>query len=128
MDESIYPGRESPPREDLGYSGRRFVYLLVALSIPFYTYLQSCYGVVARSFTATALWLVAAGLVWTVMGGIRRVWFTPLSHFPGPKYAGLTLWSEFWWDVVKRGTFMWRIKDMHDQYGGTDAPREPEKC
>ncbi|KAH8651124.1 cytochrome P450 [Xylariales sp. PMI_506] len=56
-------------------------------------------------------------LLYVVFAGVRRVWFSPLSKFPGPKFAVLTLWNEFYWDVVKRGSFMWKIRDMHEKYG-----------
>jgi hypothetical protein len=61
--------------------------------------------------------LLATCLGYIVVGAIRRVYFSPLSKFPGPKWAATTLWNEFYWDVVKRGTFMWKIKEMHDHYG-----------
>jgi len=64
----------------------------------------------------------AACLLYVVLGGIRRVWFSPLSKFPGPKFAALTLWNEFYWDVVKRGTFIWKIEEMHDKYGKKNLP------
>ncbi|KAK5124234.1 hypothetical protein LTR85_001937 [Meristemomyces frigidus] len=41
----------------------------------------------------------------------------PLSKFPGPKLAALTLWYEFYYDVVKRGRYTWRIGEMHEKYG-----------
>ncbi|KAK3343373.1 cytochrome P450 [Lasiosphaeria hispida] len=63
------------------------------------------------------LWTGVAAFVWAVFGGVRRVWFSPLSNFPGPKLAWLTLWNEFYWDVVRRGTFIWKIQEMHEQYG-----------
>ncbi|KAK1750420.1 cytochrome P450 monooxygenase sdnE [Echria macrotheca] len=63
------------------------------------------------------LWLGLAGLTWTLITAVRRVYFSPISHIPGPKSATLTLWNEFWWDVVKRGTFIWKIREMHAQYG-----------
>jgi len=63
------------------------------------------------------LWLAVAGFTWAAVGGIRRIWFSPLSKFPGPKLAWLTIWNEFYWDVVRRGTFMWRIQEMHEKYG-----------
>ncbi|KAK3693065.1 cytochrome P450 [Podospora appendiculata] len=66
---------------------------------------------------STLLYAGAAGFLFLLIGGIRRVWFSPLSKFPGPKFAALTLWNEFYWDVVKRGTFMWKIEEMHKKYG-----------
>ncbi|KAM7211957.1 cytochrome P450 monooxygenase sdnE [Rhypophila decipiens] len=55
-----------------------------------------------------------ATVFYIVVGGIRRVDLSPLSKFPGSKLAALTLWYEFYWDGVKRGTHIWR---MHKKYG-----------
>ncbi|KAK6209990.1 cytochrome P450 [Colletotrichum tabaci] len=59
----------------------------------------------------------AASLLYLVAVAVSRVYFSPLAGFPGPKLAALTLWNEFYWDVVKRGTFIWRIEEMHRKYG-----------
>lgn len=49
--------------------------------------------------------------------GVYRLYISPLSKFPGPKLAALTLWYEFYYEVVKRGRFAWEIKRMHEVYG-----------
>lgn len=72
---------------------------------------------VVLNFNSAVLALVAAWLLYCVIGGIRRLYFSPLSKFPGSKFAALTLWNEFYWDVVKRGQFMWRIEEMHKEHG-----------
>lgn len=72
----------------------------------------------ASSSLVQLYWVGATGLLlYVVLGAIRRLYFSPLSRFPGPKLAALSLWNEFYWDVVKRGTFIWRIEDMHRKYG-----------
>ncbi|KAL9015525.1 MAG: hypothetical protein Q9185_007080 [Variospora sp. 1 TL-2023] len=48
---------------------------------------------------------------------VYRLYFSPLSKFPGPKIAAATLWYEYYYDVVKRGRYTWRIKELHKQYG-----------
>ncbi|KAK0742081.1 cytochrome P450 [Apiosordaria backusii] len=60
---------------------------------------------------------IIGGLCWMMITGIRRLYFHPLSKFPGPKLAALTLWYEFYWNVIKQGQLMWRIQEMHKQYG-----------
>ena len=49
--------------------------------------------------------------------GIYRLYFDPLSKFPGPKIAALTLWYEFYYDVIKRGRYTFEIEKMHKVYG-----------
>ena len=49
------------------------------------------------------------------------MYFSPLAKFPGPKLAALTLWVEFYYDVVKRGRYTWKIEEMHKQYGNAPA-------
>lgn len=61
--------------------------------------------------------LLCATVACLVVLAVKRVYFSPLSRFPGPKWAALTLWNEFYWDVIKRGTFIWKIEEMHEKYG-----------
>jgi cytochrome P450 len=37
--------------------------------------------------------------------------------FPGPKLAALTLWYEFYYDIIHRGQYIWKIQELHRQYG-----------
>ncbi|KAK1990315.1 cytochrome P450 [Colletotrichum falcatum] len=67
--------------------------------------------------TMALLLLVAVSLLYTAAAAVHRLYFSPLAGFPGSKFAALTLWNEIYWDVVKRGTFMWRIQEMHREYG-----------
>ena len=46
-----------------------------------------------------------------------RIYFHPLSSIPGPKLAAATLWYEFYYDVIKKGRYTWKIWEMHDKYG-----------
>ena len=48
---------------------------------------------------------------------IYRLYFSPIAKFPGRKLAALTLWYQFYYDVVKRGTYAWEIRKMHEDYG-----------
>lgn len=65
-------------------------------------------------------WAVAAGailLAYTVYGAIYRLYLSPLAKFPGPKLVALTTWPEFYYDVVKQGTYIWEVEKMHQKYG-----------
>lgn len=73
----------------------------------------------AMEWSTSLLLFGAASLLYLVAVAVYRVYFSPLAGFPGSKLAALTLWNEFYWDVVKRGTFIWRIEEMHRKYGQT---------
>ncbi|KAF2963899.1 hypothetical protein GQX73_g9661 [Xylaria multiplex] len=67
----------------------------------------------------THLAIVAAGatVLYTFGLVIWRLYYSPLAKFPGPKLAAATLWYEFYWDVLKKGQWVWEIDRMHRKYG-----------
>ena len=48
---------------------------------------------------------------------ISRLFFSPIAKFPGPKLAAVTSWYELYYDVVKKGKYLFEIEKMHDKYG-----------
>jgi len=48
---------------------------------------------------------------------IGRLYFSPIAKFPGPKWAAISLWYEFYFDVIQRGRYIWQIQKMHQKYG-----------
>jgi hypothetical protein len=48
---------------------------------------------------------------------IYRLYFHPLSRFPGPKLAAITSWYEFYYDVILDGNFYFHKKKLHQKYG-----------
>ncbi|KUJ20796.1 cytochrome P450 [Mollisia scopiformis] len=69
------------------------------------------------TFTTLAGGAVTTFIVYYVGLIIYRLYFHPLAKFPGPRIAAASLWYEFYYDVVLRGKFIWRIQEMHKQYG-----------
>lgn len=64
--------------------------------------------------------LVTAGAVYIVylLGlVVYRLYFHPLAKFPGPKYAAISRWHEFYYEVVKKGQFTFVIQEYHKKYG-----------
>ncbi|EXJ70972.1 uncharacterized protein A1O5_05965 [Cladophialophora psammophila CBS 110553] len=53
------------------------------------------------------------------LGGlvIYRLYFHPLAKFPGPKYAAISRWHEFYYEVVKKGQFTFKVQEYHKRYG-----------
>ena len=49
--------------------------------------------------------------------GIYRLYLDPIAKFPGPKLAALTLWYQFYYDVLKQGKYTSEIEKMHEAYG-----------
>lgn len=46
-----------------------------------------------------------------------NLFFHPLAKFPGPKVAAATGLYEFWYDVVRQGQYVYKIEQMHCDYG-----------
>ena len=73
--------------------------------------------------SSTLLRFGAVALVaWMLYGAalaIYRLYFSPISHFPGPKLAALTQYYESYYDLIVGGggNFTRQIKKMHDEYG-----------
>ncbi|PYH79528.1 hypothetical protein BO82DRAFT_288650, partial [Aspergillus uvarum CBS 121591] len=48
---------------------------------------------------------------------IRRLYFHPIAHIPGPRLAALTWWYEFYFDAIQPGQYVFKIQKLHRQYG-----------
>ena len=48
---------------------------------------------------------------------VYRMYFDSLAHIPGPKLAAASLWYEFYYDVVLKGQYTYKIRELHEKYG-----------
>lgn len=48
---------------------------------------------------------------------LYRLYLHPLAKFPGPKLAAVTYLYEGYYDVIRRGKYTFKIKDLHAHYG-----------
>lgn len=60
---------------------------------------------------------ILLGIPYCIVLVIRRVYFSPISHFPGPKLAIATFWYQFYYDVVLGGQYVWKVRELHEKYG-----------
>ncbi|KAL1892346.1 hypothetical protein Sste5346_007084 [Sporothrix stenoceras] len=65
----------------------------------------------------TALKLGGLFALYLVGLGVYRLFFHPLRHVPGPRLAALTSWYATYYDVYLGGQYLWKIQELHDQYG-----------
>jgi hypothetical protein len=68
--------------------------------------------------TTTILVLTLVSLsIYLVALSIYRIYLSPIAHIPGPFLAKLTYAYEFYYDVLHRGTYIWKIRSLHKVYG-----------
>lgn len=69
------------------------------------------------------LLFIACGayLVYLTFLVIYRLCFHPLAQFPGPRYAAISRWHEFYYEVVLKGQFTFKVQELHKQYGSSTA-------
>lgn len=48
---------------------------------------------------------------------IYRLYLTPLAAIPGPFWAKVSHWYEFYYDFVHTGKYFEKIREMHEKYG-----------
>lgn len=71
--------------------------------------------------SASLVWgclnLLAAAVAWPGLLALYRLFFSPLAAIPGPRLAAATAWYEFYWDCPRKGHYMFKIEQMHREYG-----------
>ena len=63
-------------------------------------------------------WGVGGLLAYLLTKAIYRGYLLHLlRNIPGPKLAAITSYYEFYFNVIKRGTFVWHLEKLHETYG-----------
>jgi hypothetical protein len=67
---------------------------------------------------ASSLCLIAViAISYCFLTCLYNLYLHPLSRFPGPKIATFSHIYEFYYDVIKDGSYLWQIEKMHRKYG-----------
>ena len=60
---------------------------------------------------------ILLALFWVLALVTYRLYFSPLSHIPGPPLAAVTILYEFYFECILGGKYGLEIQKMHDRYG-----------
>jgi hypothetical protein len=69
------------------------------------------------SITYSVTISILSFILWFVYIAIWRLYFSPIAQFPGPRLAALTQWYEVYYDLFKGGQFIFKLLELHEQYG-----------
>ncbi len=73
------------------------------------------------NLSSGALIFVLGSVAYTVYGAIWRLFMSPVAHVPGPRFAAMTFWNEFYYDVFLGGRYTWKLLEYHERYGMKDT-------
>ena len=69
------------------------------------------------TFDYLAVGFAGLFIIYAFTTAVYRLYFSPLANFPGTKVAAVTGWYEFYFDVVKRGKYIYETERIHHEYG-----------
>ncbi|KAI0118668.1 cytochrome P450 [Nemania sp. FL0031] len=69
------------------------------------------------SLTSGASILAWCAVAYVAITALYRLYLSPLAKIPGPRLAALTEWFECYYDVVLPAQYVFKIKELHAQYG-----------
>lgn len=78
----------------------------------------------AQPISVLSACVASASVLLLYLGGlaIYRLYFSQIARFPGPRLAALSLWYEFYYDVVCGGQYFHKINELHNLYGRSGLP------
>ena len=75
------------------------------------------FHIITHSFWAVATSICILTIVAIATLVVYRLYFHPLSPFPGPRLAAATSWYECYYEVFKDGSYVQQLPRLHAQYG-----------
>ena len=64
-------------------------------------------------------------LSWAILQIIYYAFFHPLSRYPGPRLAGVTVWWKVYIELVKQESLAHKLIKLHARYGACLDFRTP---
>ena len=61
--------------------------------------------------------LVFGIVIYCIAKAACNFYFHPLANFPGPWWAAVSSFPEFYYDVIEGGRYFSVVADMHEKYG-----------
>jgi hypothetical protein len=58
-----------------------------------------------------------ASLLALTVQSVRRLFLHPLSKYPGPRLAAMTLWYKAYFDIIMDGGWAEHLEYLHEVYG-----------
>ena len=55
--------------------------------------------------------------LYCLWGIVYRLYLSPIANIPGPRLAAITWWFEYYYDVIFYGKYIFKIRDLHKEYG-----------
>ena len=68
-------------------------------------------------FLSILQFVFSLALIWISTVIVYRLYFHPLSRFPGPKLAIATYLYEWYYDLYLGGQYTFKLRDLHRVYG-----------
>jgi len=76
-------------------------------------------GFLYVTYGHTLILTLCLGFGWLLFGAIWRSYLSPIAGLPGPIFTAVIFWNKFYYDVIRKGQYTWKIVDYHKQYGNT---------
>ena len=80
------------------------------------------------TYTAVLTYAAVTILLVGLIVAVKRVYFHPLSKFPGPRIGTLTNWYNLYFNIIKKGIAIKQWPELHKKYGASKSTQGEPYC